>query len=427
MESVRPSRNRQIAELRPRVEALRLGYGECAALLMIALHALAAGFFFRDASTMGAPEDWPGQFLFLLGASLACALAAPLVRKRSLVAILIGFQAFLLMVADYPEGAASDLVGIFCCILLLGAVNALRVSIPLVPLLCAASVLLFRMRPVRAWSTPPAVPAVPDSLLAFAAVIVFAYFNLAAKGWDAEARRQGERGANLDRSIASLLAANLDFQNYALEAGERSTIAERKRLSRDIHDIVGYTLINLKMMLEAAIDRAGSADRALAELLVAARDQAQDGLADTRRVLRTFREMENDTPEGISSIQKIVSSFSRATGIEVEVNYGNMPWILGSLDSVISHIVQEGMTNAIRHGGATQIQIGFWIVQDRLHLRIVDNGVGAAEVKPGIGLLGMRERLEPIGGELSVQSSGYGFALVAEMPLPDELLAGGRE
>lgn len=401
----------------------RLGYREGSALLAIGLHALAAGLYLRGAGALKAPDDWTGQYFFLLCASLCCSLAGPRLGKRTVQALLLGFQAFLLAVADYPEGASVALACVFACVLLLGAVSGPGLSIPLVPLISASAIALFRVRPLRAWTEAPSVPAVADSLLAGAVAVGFAYVCLGARAWEAEARRQGERVASRDRSIASLLSANLDFQNYALEAGERSTMAERKRLSRDIHDIVGYTLINLRMMLEAAIDYACGNER-LAQLLAEARDQTQGGLTETRRVLRSFREMENAKPEGIASIQKIVSSFTRATGIAVEVNYGNIPWTLGSLNSIISHIVQEGITNAIRHGGATSIQISFWIVRDRVHVKVSDNGAGAPEVKPGIGLEGMRERLEPIGGELLVQSSEYGFSLIAEMPLPEGLRAG---
>jgi len=425
IDSARTARYRQALNAQSRAEAPRLSYREGAGLLQIALHAIAAGFFFLDGRTADVAADWPLQFLILLGCSLGCALTSPFFRKMVITAILFGLQAFLLAVADYPEGSGVVLAGIFSCSLLVCAIGNFRVSVPLVPALSAASVLLFRLRPVRAWSAPPLVPAVGDSLLLCAAVAAIAYICLGARNRDADARRQRERVASMDKSIASLLVANLDFQNYALEAGERSTIAERKRLSRDIHDIVGYTLINLKMMLEAAIDRAGSANKPLAELLAAACDQAQAGLSETRRVLRTFREMENAKLEGIAGIHKIVASFSQATGIEVEVNYGNMPRSLGAINSVISHIVQEGMTNAIRHGGATRIQIGFWIARDWLHMKISDNGVGASEVKPGIGLTGMRERLDAIGGELIVQGSEYGFSLIAEMPLPEEFHGGG--
>lgn len=422
----RASRYAQAQENRPRLDAPRLSFRDGAALLSVALHALAAGAFLGDPPAIDASEGWAGQFLFLLGASLSCGLAAPAVKKRAVVAILLGFQVFLLAVADYPEGSGAVLAGIFSCALLLSAIGCYRFSAPLVPLMGAVAVAVFRFRPIRAWATAPSVPSVAASVLAGAVAVVFACLCLAAKRLEAEARRQREKVASLNLSVSSLLQANLDFQNYALEAGERSTIAERKRLSRDIHDIVGYTLINLKMMLEAAIDRAGEVNKPLTELLASAIDQAQGGLSETRRVLRTLRDMENAKPEGVASIHKIVASFSRATGIDVEVSYGNIPRTLGALDSVISHIVQEGMTNAIRHGGATRIQIGFWIVRDRLHMKIADNGIGAAEVKPGIGLIGMRERLEPIGGELVAQSSEYGFSLIAEMPLPEELLRGGE-
>jgi signal transduction histidine kinase len=404
----------------------RLTFRQGSSLLMAALSALAAAAFALDKPGLEASEGWPGQFLFLLGAALACGLAAPNVKKRAVVAILLGFQAFLLAVADYPEGSGTLLAAIFASTLLLSALNCYRVTTPLLPLLGGAIVVVFRFRPIRAWAVSASVPALADSAFAGAAVVVFAYLCLAAKNLDAEARRQREKVASLNLSVSSLLKANLDFQNYALEAGERSTIAERKRLSRDIHDIVGYTLINLKMMLEAAIDRASVENQPLRKLLATACDQAQAGLSETRHVLRTLRDMDDPRHVGVAGIHRIINSFSRATGIEVETNYGNIPRTLGQLDLVISHIVQEGMTNAIRHGGATRIQIGFWIVRDRLHLKVSDNGVGAAEVKPGIGLSGMRERLELIGGELAVQSTEYGFSLIAEMPLPEELLQGGE-
>src|SRR6185369_5617987 len=112
---------------------------------------------------------------------------------------------------------------------------------------------------------------------------------------------------------------------YAVKVGETSVIQERKRLSREIHDVVGYTLTNLRMMLEHATDMVQRRDPRLGHLLSEAQDEVQNGLHETRKVLRQFREIENSSVDGIHYIQKLVKTFSRATGIEVRVAYGNLP------------------------------------------------------------------------------------------------------
>jgi signal transduction histidine kinase len=113
----------------------------------------------------------------------------------------------------------------------------------------------------------------------------------------------------------------------------------------------------------------------------------------------------------------MVNSFSRATGLDVEVNWGNAPWSFGDdLNAAVYRLIQESMTNAFRHGRATKIQIRFWITDEKLLIVVHDNGRGANEVHPGIGLTGMTERLAPLGGRLVAAGGERGFSVRAEIP-----------
>ncbi|MDA8427114.1 MAG: sensor histidine kinase [Treponema sp.] len=391
------------------------------AALVVAAHALALAVFFSDPPRPPGSSDWPLQFSILVALSLVCSLVSQRFDRKVVPAILLGLQLFLLAAADYPDGAEQKLTFIFLCILVVTLLSLLRLPYYLIAAADALFVLAFRFRPVRVWNGLPAAPGMEDSLLlllslALVSAVLARVFRL-YEAFEAQARDLEA----MDNSISNLLNANVDFQNHAVQVGERSTIEERKRLSREIHDIVGYTLINLKMMLESAIDLAGSSNRQLAELLARARDQAQSSLGETRMALQAFRDMEKSNLDAVSSIHRIITLFSRATGIEVEVNYGNMPWgIDEELGGTLRRIVQESMTNSFRHGRATRIQIGFWIAHERLLVKVDDNGQGAAEIRPGIGLLGMRERVEGLGGKLEIDSAGYGFSIRAEIPLGAE-------
>jgi signal transduction histidine kinase len=398
-----------------------LGFRLWTAALVAAAHVLALAVFFRNPPHPPGSSDWPLQFTILLGLSLGCSLAAQRYEQKVVPAVLLGLQLFLLAAADYPDGADQKLTFIFLCILVVTLLSLVRLPYYLIAAADALLVLVFRFRPVRVWSSLPAMPRLEDSLLLLLSLaLVSAVLSRVFRLYEAFEAQTRDVEA-MDNSISNLLNANVDFQNHAVQVGERSTIEERKRLSREIHDIVGYTLINLKMMLESAIDLAGGENRQLAELLARARDQAQSSLGETRMALQAFRDMEKSNLDAVSSIHKIITLFSRATGIDVEVNYGNMPWgIDEELGGTLRRIVQESMTNSFRHGRATRIQIGFWIAHERLLVKVDDNGQGAAEIRPGIGLLGMRERVEGLGGTLEVDSAGYGFSIRAEIPLRPE-------
>jgi signal transduction histidine kinase len=166
---------------------------------------------------------------------------------------------------------------------------------------------------------------------------------------------------NLSTSVRNLMDANMALQLYAHNIETESTEKERGRITRELHDMVGYALTNVIVMMNAAHvllrDDPGSLD----DLFAKTRTQAEEALAETRSTLRRLREIRPFGPIGLRAIWHLTRGFQGATGVEVRLNLGNLPWSFGrKLDAVIFRIVQEGLTNAFRHGKATRVRINLW-------------------------------------------------------------------
>lgn len=363
------------------------------------------------------PKTWLSQVTLLLGLSAGVSIAFFFVRGRKWPAIFLSVQAVLFVFVNYPQGEDISLCILFVGILSIELVVFLGFSFWITMLIELVFIVMTWVHPVSAWGLLVHAYSLMDMGILFLLALAFCLVGLTTRGSVTDSQRQKSEISSLSRSVGTLLTANQEFQNYAVQIGEKSTIEERKRLSREVHDVVGYTLINLKMMLESASDLACGQSPALPKLLAEAKEEVQNGLQETRKALRSFRDIQEEPLKGLANLLKLVNSFSHATGIEVVLNSGNIPWSFDeTLDAAIYRLVQEAMTNAFRHGHATRIQINFWLALGRLLIAIDDNGVGAGTINPGIGLTGMRERVEPYGGQVSVSQSGLGFSLKVEIP-----------
>lgn len=222
----------------------------------------------------------------------------------------------------------------------------------------------------------------------------------------------------LDKAVTDISAASQGYLREANTVEERSTKQERDRITRELHDTIGYSLTNLIMMLEAAKALAGVDPDRLRRTLDSAIGQAQEGMRETRRSLHLLRRPEIRGPEGLPAIQRMVNTYESATSTRVDVEYGNVPLSGGEeIDRFLYHFVQEGLTNSFRHGKATMIKIRFWREEDSILVTIRDNGLGATDITEGIGMMGMRERLGMLGGTLEVRNAVDGFEVKANVPI----------
>ena len=210
------------------------------------------------------------------------------------------------------------------------------------------------------------------------------------------------------------------------EQGERARAAvaeERARIARELHDEVAHSVSVIAVQADAA-DRALDVDPRLARAPVEAIMQtARGALVEMRRLLGALRESDDDpalAPQPrLADVERLVEQ-TRAAGVQTEFRVEGDPHALPpGLDLSAYRIVQEALTNVLKHAHASHAVVVVRYGSGELELEVVDDGVGRGAVEPGgHGLLGIRERVELYGGRLSAgKREGGGYALRARLPV----------
>jgi signal transduction histidine kinase len=223
--------------------------------------------------------------------------------------------------------------------------------------------------------------------------------------------------------VKQLTKTNLEYQDYAVDIEESAIEQERNRITREIHDIVGYTLTNTIMMMEAAIDMMLRNPLGVSGLINTTRENAQEGLEETRRALYKLRENRPERPKGMVAVLRMIKIYSTATKVKVDIFWNNLSWSYDEArNMIIFASIQQGLINAFIHGRATQIRVEGFNRGANLVVQVKDNGVGTGDnpVVEGIGLKGIRERLEAVGGWYETKNMFDGFLLAVYIPLVQE-------
>ena len=121
-----------------------------------------------------------------------------------------------------------------------------------------------------------------------------------------------ELNLRLQEATLDMAKTNMKLQEYAITAEQEAILNERKRVAREIHDTLAYTLTNILMMMEAGIDLAEKSSPDLIKHLQVARDQAKEGLSEVRYALQALRPVEFSGFVGLSAIQRLVRAFEKA-------------------------------------------------------------------------------------------------------------------
>jgi signal transduction histidine kinase len=343
------------------------------------------------------PVPWaPGAYLLTLGA------AVPLLWRRerpvatSVLCLLCvaGYH-----VARYPGLAPAVLVFLACAAL--GA-YARRYGL-LLGLLAAALV----------WT----LLALPPNRLPFYALDVsmpaIAYGASAVVG-SSMRRRRLEHEARLREEAAA-----------AEERLGRMLAEERLRIARELHDVLAHTISVMAVQSTVALDALDSAplDPAGArEAMLLVRGAARQAMPELRAALDLLRGTTgapDPAPQpGLGQLPELVAQI-RDSGLEVQLSVGEDAERLPPLVQLTAYrIVQEALTNALRHAAARRAMVSLTHHDGRLVVEVTDDGRGAAQTGvPGFGLLGMKERVEALGGRVDVgPGPAGGFLVRAELP-----------
>jgi signal transduction histidine kinase len=234
-----------------------------------------------------------------------------------------------------------------------------------------------------------------------------------------ERNRAHERYVNrLEENVAALTRANILSQEYAKDIEMESRARERDRLTRDIHDAIGYTITNAAMMMEAIKVMARTEPERVPAQVKRIRTHMEEGLAGIKRTLRDFRASEREAESVYMAVKKLVKVFTISTGMRVRWEMGNAEIRdLERFPEAVYHFIQEGLINAFRHGHASRVLIMLWDYGSELRIMLDDDGIGSQSgVTPGIGISGMRERAGLAGGRVAVDASPTGFRISMYLP-----------
>ncbi len=230
--------------------------------------------------------------------------------------------------------------------------------------------------------------------------------------------RAVEELEGLRDAIGRISEANIQYQDYATHIADESSLEERHRISRDLHDIVGLTYTNIIAMMNAVLSRPLASADEQRELYGWVRETAQTGLRNTRAILYELRAAPDQRRPIVEVIARLVDAFRTATRMSVTVEWGNLPrYLPQTISTAVIHLVQEALVNSFRHGRASQVELYFGVDGSSLHVTAIDNGTGGSTTEHGIGQTGIAERFHKINGTVRFQTSALGYRVDATVPL----------
>ncbi|WP_157548021.1 sensor histidine kinase [Nonomuraea candida] len=230
-------------------------------------------------------------------------------------------------------------------------------------------------------------------------LVLFAVFSLAMAAALLEAGRQREAAQRLIERIRELAVAE-----------------ERARMARDMHDSIGHHLTLIKMSLENAERFRQRRPEAVWEEVGQAKELTVQALAESRRWVRALRPLALDGQAGSAALERLARSFD-GTGVEVAFEVeGPERRVDPDAELVLYRVLQEGLTNVLRHAGARRVRARLAYGAERVVLTVGDDGRGAAD-PAGFGLSSLAERVRGVGGDFRAgNADGGGFELRAEVP-----------
>lgn len=226
---------------------------------------------------------------------------------------------------------------------------------------------------------------------------------------------------DIQNKLALASKANYELKNYAALSEYIAKDRERKRIARDIHDSVGHALTGIAAGIDATlvlIDiNKDEAKNQLEKIQIA----VKQGIKDVRKALNRIRPGALNNYTLKESLKKMLKEYADISRIKIDFSYH---W--GSADfektteDVVFRIIEESITNSLRHGHASQVSIACTKPEQNTYQMVIkDNGLGAKKIIPGYGITQMKERVAIINGKISFNGQN-GFKIVVDIPVEDD-------
>ncbi|MEU8038576.1 histidine kinase [Streptosporangium sp. NPDC049078] len=230
---------------------------------------------------------------------------------------------------------------------------------------------------------------------------------LIAAGAAGEALRQAERRAD-------------EAERTREETARRRADEERLHIARELHDSLTHQISIIKVQSEVAVHVARKRGEQVPEALLAIREAGREATRELRATLEALREEDPTPPRGLDHVAELVER-ARTGGLEATLTIeGRRHDVPAAVERTVYRIVQESLTNIARHAAAATASVRIDYRPDTLAIRVDDDGKARSDAAPvpGVGLLGMRERVTALGGHLrAAPREEGGFTVQAELPV----------
>jgi signal transduction histidine kinase len=230
---------------------------------------------------------------------------------------------------------------------------------------------------------------------------------LIAAGAAGEALRQAERRAD-------------EAERTREETARRRADEERLHIARELHDSLTHQISVIKVQAEAAVHVARKRGEQVPDALLVIREAGREAARELRATLEALRDDDTRPPHGLDHVPELVRR-ARTTGLDATLTIeGRRDDVPAAVGRTVYRIVQEALTNIARHAEAATASVRIDYRPNALVVRVDDDGkatTSAAPV-PGVGLIGMRERVAALGGHLRAAPRDQGgFTIHAELPV----------
>ena len=221
----------------------------------------------------------------------------------------------------------------------------------------------------------------------------------------------------ISKKLRMISLVNKKLQRYAVVTERIGENNERKRLAREIHDTVGHALAGVAAGIDACIVMIDSNPEATKSQLKIISKVVRQGMVDVRKSLNKLRPGALEKQGFKEAIEKMIDDFGSLSEVNIKLDYRLKDVDLeNTTEDILFRIIQESMTNSVRHGGASQINISLYMEENNLCLYIKDNGIGCSEISYGFGLKQMKERVAIINGKVKFDGTN-GFMVMVKIPI----------
>lgn len=229
--------------------------------------------------------------------------------------------------------------------------------------------------------------------------------------------KQIQENEYISKKLSMVAMINKKMQKYVIVTEKFGEKNERKRLARELHDTIGHALAGMAVGVDACITMIDKNPQLAKAQLKIISKAIRKGMKDVRNSLNKMRPDFLQQYRLKEAIEKMKEEISDVTDLKINLNYQiDETSFETKIEDILFRVIQESITNSIRHGLATVVDIDIYKENNLLCLKIKDNGKGCKAINYGFGLKQMVERVSQIRGDINFYSEN-GFTTEIKIPL----------